>query len=150
MPWLLNVGISFTEHHCCTGSISLIVFHCKLWSFLPADKEPAKPGSEEWAVFAHDKGKVYTDFGDIRAEIQNETNRMAGDKKVGGCTCSLLCLPRSYWSLILPLSCIIHHKVELGNFHHWSSWNLFLTSNNTLFLYWAFSSLSCLPICVFV
>lgn len=39
----------------------------------------------EWGKFLHTKGKVFTDFSDIRAEIEAETNRMAGHNK-GVCT----------------------------------------------------------------
>uniref|UniRef100_A0A182VUC3 dynamin GTPase n=1 Tax=Anopheles minimus TaxID=112268 RepID=A0A182VUC3_9DIPT len=36
---------------------------------------------EEWGRFLHIKNKVFTDFNDIRAEIENETDRMAGANK---------------------------------------------------------------------
>ncbi|XP_045470750.1 dynamin-1-like protein isoform X2 [Harmonia axyridis] len=36
---------------------------------------------EDWGVFLHDKNKIFKDFDEIRSEIDNETNRMAGDNK---------------------------------------------------------------------
>ncbi|KAH0954379.1 hypothetical protein HN011_007762 [Eciton burchellii] len=36
---------------------------------------------DEWGMFLHMKNKVYKDFEDIRAEIEAETNRMAGANK---------------------------------------------------------------------
>lgn len=35
----------------------------------------------EWGEFLHQKGKKYTDFDDIRREIENETDRMTGKNK---------------------------------------------------------------------
>ncbi|XP_071495729.1 LOW QUALITY PROTEIN: dynamin-1-like protein [Diadema antillarum] len=37
--------------------------------------------SDEWGKFLHTKNKIYTDFEEIREEIQNETDRMAGTNK---------------------------------------------------------------------
>ncbi len=37
---------------------------------------------EEWGKFLHTKNKIYTDFDEIREEIQAETDRMAGGNKV--------------------------------------------------------------------
>lgn len=37
---------------------------------------------DEWAKFLHTKNKIYTDFGEVRAEIENETDRMGGTNKV--------------------------------------------------------------------
>ncbi|XP_022107274.1 dynamin-1-like protein [Acanthaster planci] len=37
--------------------------------------------AEEWGKFLHTKNKIYTDFDEIRQEIQNETDRMAGANK---------------------------------------------------------------------
>ncbi|XP_074646094.1 dynamin-1-like protein [Tubulanus polymorphus] len=37
--------------------------------------------AKEWGKFLHTKNKVYTDFGDIRQEIANETDRMSGTNK---------------------------------------------------------------------
>ncbi|KAK7794186.1 hypothetical protein R5R35_000481 [Gryllus longicercus] len=39
---------------------------------------------EEWGMFMHTKNKIYTDFDEIRTEIENETERMAGKNK---CIC---------------------------------------------------------------
>ncbi|EAA43354.4 AGAP008896-PA [Anopheles gambiae str. PEST] len=36
---------------------------------------------EEWGRFLHIKNKVFTDFDEIRSEIENETDRMAGANK---------------------------------------------------------------------
>lgn len=36
---------------------------------------------EDWGVFLHTKTKVYKDFDEIRKEIENETDRMAGTNK---------------------------------------------------------------------
>ena len=36
----------------------------------------------EWGEFLHQKGKKYTNFDQIRAEIEAETNRMTGSNKV--------------------------------------------------------------------
>jgi len=36
---------------------------------------------EEWGIFLHTKGKIYTDFNEIRSEIDRETDRMAGHNK---------------------------------------------------------------------
>ena len=40
----------------------------------------------EWGKFLHTKTKIYTDFNEIRQEIENETDRMSGSNKV---TCSM-------------------------------------------------------------
>lgn len=36
---------------------------------------------EDWGVFLHTKQKAYRDFDAIREEIENETERMAGNNK---------------------------------------------------------------------
>lgn len=36
---------------------------------------------EEWGKFLHTKNKIFSDFDDIRKEIENETDRMAGTNK---------------------------------------------------------------------
>jgi len=36
----------------------------------------------EWGKFLHTKGKLYTDFNEIRKEIENETERLSGCNKV--------------------------------------------------------------------
>ena len=38
-------------------------------------------GLTEWAKFLHTKNKVYTDFNEVRREIEVETERLSGDKK---------------------------------------------------------------------
>ncbi|KAM3833044.1 dynamin-1-like protein isoform 2-T2 [Vipera latastei] len=37
--------------------------------------------AEEWGKFLHTKNKLYTDFDDIRQEIENETERISGNNK---------------------------------------------------------------------
>lgn len=36
---------------------------------------------EEWGKFLHTKDKIYTDFDQMRQEIERETDRMAGSNK---------------------------------------------------------------------
>jgi dynamin 1-like protein len=36
---------------------------------------------EEWGKFLHTKNKIYSNFDEIRTEIENETDRMAGKNK---------------------------------------------------------------------
>lgn len=36
---------------------------------------------EEWGKFLHTKNKIYSDFDEIRKEIEDETDRMAGSNK---------------------------------------------------------------------
>ena len=38
------------------------------------------PNEDEFAVFTHTKEKVYTDFNQIRREIEAETDRLGGKK----------------------------------------------------------------------
>lgn len=38
-------------------------------------------GLEEWAEFLHNKNKVYTNFGEVRKEIEDQTERLSGGKK---------------------------------------------------------------------
>jgi len=38
------------------------------------------PDTNEFAVFGHIKDKVYTDFNEIRQEIEAETDRLGGKK----------------------------------------------------------------------
>ncbi|CAI9609400.1 unnamed protein product [Staurois parvus] len=42
-----------------------------------------RPGvdAEEWGKFLHTKNKIYTDFDEIRQEIENETERISGNNK---------------------------------------------------------------------
>ncbi|CAH1784568.1 unnamed protein product [Owenia fusiformis] len=44
----------------------------------------------EWGKFLHTKNKIYTDFKEIRREIENETDRMAGTNK-GICEEPIMC-----------------------------------------------------------
>ena len=55
-------------------------FCCLLFFFLLDEIQ-----AEEWGKFLHTKNKIYTDFDEIRDEIQNETDRMAGINKVPRC-----------------------------------------------------------------
>lgn len=43
----------------------------------------------EWAKFLHTKQKIYNDFGEVRREIESETDRMAGFNKVKGTSSNL-------------------------------------------------------------
>ncbi|OWK03969.1 DNM1L [Cervus elaphus hippelaphus] len=43
---------------------------------------PAWVEAEEWGKFLHTKNKLYTDFDEIRQEIENETERISGNNKV--------------------------------------------------------------------
>ena len=36
---------------------------------------------DEWARFLHQKDKIYTDFDEVRKEIEAETDKMAGSNK---------------------------------------------------------------------
>uniref|UniRef100_A0AAQ4QNH9 Dynamin-1-like protein n=1 Tax=Gasterosteus aculeatus aculeatus TaxID=481459 RepID=A0AAQ4QNH9_GASAC len=38
-------------------------------------------GGEEWGKFLHTKSQIYTDFEEIRQEIENETERISGNNK---------------------------------------------------------------------
>jgi hypothetical protein len=38
---------------------------------------------EEWGVFLHNKNKVYTNFDEIRQEIEDQTEKVTGRNKVG-------------------------------------------------------------------
>ncbi|XP_049639757.1 dynamin-1-like protein isoform X5 [Suncus etruscus] len=48
-------------------------------------KNSRQPGkgveAEEWGKFLHTKNKLYTDFDEIRQEIENETERISGNNK---------------------------------------------------------------------
>ena len=44
-------------------------------------QEPDAKGPKEYGEFLHAKGKVFTDFEEIRKEIQAETDRVAGGGK---------------------------------------------------------------------
>uniref|UniRef100_A0AAQ5YMF0 Dynamin-1-like protein n=1 Tax=Amphiprion ocellaris TaxID=80972 RepID=A0AAQ5YMF0_AMPOC len=43
-------------------------------------RAPGREG-EEWGKFLHTKNKIYTDFDEIRQEIENETERISGNNK---------------------------------------------------------------------
>uniref|UniRef100_A0A671STW9 Dynamin-1-like protein n=1 Tax=Sinocyclocheilus anshuiensis TaxID=1608454 RepID=A0A671STW9_9TELE len=46
----------------------------------PEDRRKTMDG-EEWGKFLHTKNKIYTDFDEIRQEIENETERVSGNNK---------------------------------------------------------------------
>ncbi|XP_077325453.1 dynamin-1-like protein isoform X3 [Lithobates pipiens] len=50
---------------------------------MDAWKNPRLKGvdAEEWGKFLHTKNKIYTDFDEIRQEIENETERISGNNK---------------------------------------------------------------------
>ncbi|VDM83372.1 unnamed protein product [Strongylus vulgaris] len=37
--------------------------------------------TEDWAMFEHTGGKIFTDFGEVRKEIETETDRLTGSNK---------------------------------------------------------------------
>uniref|UniRef100_A0A8C5HLH8 Dynamin-1-like protein n=1 Tax=Gouania willdenowi TaxID=441366 RepID=A0A8C5HLH8_GOUWI len=48
----------------------------------PADGRKNEDGEgEEWGKFLHTKNKIYTEFDEIRKEIENETERISGNNK---------------------------------------------------------------------
>ncbi|XP_041834014.1 dynamin-1-like protein isoform X2 [Melanotaenia boesemani] len=50
----------------------------------PGDARKIEDGArdgEEWGKFLHTKNKIYTDFDEIRQEIENETERVSGNNK---------------------------------------------------------------------
>jgi len=57
-----------------TGGLAVQVGLC----FADADTIDA----EEWGKFLHTKNRIYTDFNEIRREIENETERLSGTNKV--------------------------------------------------------------------
>uniref|UniRef100_A0A671WXY7 Dynamin-1-like protein n=1 Tax=Sparus aurata TaxID=8175 RepID=A0A671WXY7_SPAAU len=44
-------------------------------------KDTTNSNGEEWGKFLHTKNKIYTDFDEIRQEIENETERISGNNK---------------------------------------------------------------------
>ncbi|KAH7030815.1 Dynamin central region-domain-containing protein [Microdochium trichocladiopsis] len=46
-----------------------------------AYRNPTQAGPNEWAEFHHISGRRFTDFGDVKREIENETARVAGSNK---------------------------------------------------------------------
>ncbi|XP_027899390.1 dynamin-1-like protein isoform X2 [Xiphophorus couchianus] len=48
----------------------------------PGDRRKNEEGDvEEWGKFLHTKNKIYSDFDEIRQEIENETERVSGNNK---------------------------------------------------------------------
>uniref|UniRef100_A0A8C0UXX8 Dynamin-1-like protein n=1 Tax=Cyanistes caeruleus TaxID=156563 RepID=A0A8C0UXX8_CYACU len=47
----------------------------------PFWNENSKVDAEEWGKFLHTKNKIYTDFDEIRQEIESETERISGNNK---------------------------------------------------------------------
>ncbi|KAJ6659983.1 hypothetical protein lerEdw1_018180 [Lerista edwardsae] len=50
-------------------------------NLLTQEKVKCRVDVEEWGKFLHTKGKLYTDFDEIRQEIENETERISGNNK---------------------------------------------------------------------
>lgn len=48
---------------------------------LPGYRNPDQAGPSEWAEFHHIPNRRFTDFGDVKREIENETARVAGSNK---------------------------------------------------------------------
>ncbi|KAL7628174.1 Dynamin- GTPase protein [Parahypoxylon ruwenzoriense] len=46
-----------------------------------AYRNPTQARRSEWAEFHHIPGRRFTDFGDVKREIENETSRVAGNNK---------------------------------------------------------------------
>jgi dynamin 1-like protein len=46
-----------------------------------AYRNPTQARRAEWAEFHHIPGRRFTDFGDVKREIENETSRVAGTNK---------------------------------------------------------------------
>ena len=44
-------------------------------------RNPNEAGRNEWAEFHHIPSRRFTDFGDVKREIENETSRIAGSNK---------------------------------------------------------------------
>lgn len=44
-------------------------------------RNPTAAGQNEWAEFHHIPSRRFTDFGDVKREIENETARVAGSNK---------------------------------------------------------------------
>jgi len=44
-------------------------------------RNPNEAGRNEWAEFHHIPNRRFTDFGDVKREIENETSRIAGSNK---------------------------------------------------------------------
>lgn len=44
-------------------------------------KSPAAARRSEWAEFVHIPSRKFTDFSDVKREIENETSRVAGSNK---------------------------------------------------------------------
>ncbi|KAM9470059.1 dynamin-1-like protein isoform 2-T2 [Clarias gariepinus] len=47
----------------------------------PEDRRKTSVEGEEWGKFLHTKNKIYTDFDEIRQEIESETERISGNNK---------------------------------------------------------------------
>uniref|UniRef100_A0A8C4HG20 Dynamin-1-like protein n=1 Tax=Dicentrarchus labrax TaxID=13489 RepID=A0A8C4HG20_DICLA len=66
---------------------------------------PGREG-EEWGKFLHTKNKIYTDFDEIRQEIENETERISGNNKVRH---------HSVCFLIQTFTCVTSTDVPVGD-----------------------------------
>jgi dynamin 1-like protein len=47
----------------------------------PQRRDAGIPRKDDWAVFEHKKSVIFTDFGQVRQEIEDETNRVSGINK---------------------------------------------------------------------
>jgi len=61
--------------------------YCIVLKYLVSDEEFSSfcaetIEAEEWGKFLHTKNRIYTDFNEIRREIENETERLSGTNKV--------------------------------------------------------------------
>jgi dynamin 1-like protein len=45
-------------------------------------EEMVPKDADEWGVFLHNKNKIFTNFDDIRQEIEDQTERITGKNKV--------------------------------------------------------------------
>ncbi|XP_041111394.1 dynamin-1-like protein isoform X2 [Polyodon spathula] len=69
-----------------TGVVTRRPLILQLVNLTPEDRRKAAAEengveSEEWGKFLHTKNKIYTDFDEIRQEIENETERISGNNK---------------------------------------------------------------------
>ncbi|KAJ6650132.1 Dynamin-1-like protein [Pseudolycoriella hygida] len=59
----------------------LQLIYCPLDDKVHRSSEQGTVNVKEWGNFLHAKNKIFTDFDDIRKEIERETDRMAGSNK---------------------------------------------------------------------
>lgn len=79
----------------------------------PQRNESGIPKNGDWAIFEHKKNVIFTDFGSVRKEIEDETNRVSGTNKVNH-NCLVKFLFRCFReSRICPLHCVSSHQKSL-------------------------------------